>query len=68
MLPEIILLLAGLYLIVGVAIFNIGMQGRRAQRMVRFIGVAGTKIVYIIMGLAFTTVSILSFIGVINLG
>lgn len=68
MLPEIILLVAGLYLIVGVAIFNIGMQGRRAQRMVKFIGVAGTKIVYIIMGLAFIATAIASFVGIINLG
>lgn len=68
MLFEIILLVAGLYLIVGVVIFNIGMEGRRAQRLVRFIGVAGTKIVYIIMGLAFVVTAIASFIGIINLG
>lgn len=58
----------GLFTIVGVVIFNIGMNTRRAQRMVRFIGVGGAKVLYTIIGIALLVMGVLSLTGAIDLG
>lgn len=68
MLIEILFIGIGLYLAVGVGIFNLGMNGRRAQRMVSFIGVGGAKIFYIAAGILLIGTAIASLTGVISLG
>ena len=59
-----ILAAIGLFTIVGVVVFNIGMNTRRAQRLVGLIGIAGAKIVYAILGLIMIVIGILYLTGV----
>jgi len=53
----------GLFTIVGVVIFNIGMNTRKAQRLVKFIGVTGAKIFYTIVGIFALVYGILILTG-----
>jgi len=62
-----IFIAVGLFDIVCVVILNLGMNTRRAQRMVRFIGVAGAKIVYTVIGIALLTTGIAAVMGWITL-
>jgi len=61
-------LLVGIFELVGVVIFNIGMKSGRAARMVDLIGVVGTKIVYGVIGVGFIVYGALLLTGTITMG
>lgn len=54
----------GAFTFFGVAIFNIGMETRRAQRLVNFMGYGGAKVFYGILGLALMILGLLGLIEV----
>ena len=58
-------LLVGLFELVGVVIFNIGMKSGRAGRLANLIGVAGAKIVYGLIGVGFIVYGVLVLTGTI---
>lgn len=60
-----ILLAVGLFTVIGVVIFNIGMQTRKAQSLVSLVGVAGAKIIYTIVGVFCIVYGILTITGIV---
>ncbi|MEX1376530.1 MAG: hypothetical protein AB1Z23_03540 [Eubacteriales bacterium] len=56
---------AALFTIVGVVIFNLGMNTARAQRMVKLIGVGGAKVLYTIIGIFLLVYGILIVTGTV---
>ncbi|MBN2878573.1 MAG: hypothetical protein JXN65_02990 [Clostridia bacterium] len=61
-------LLVGIFELVGVVIFNIGMQSGRAARLAGLIGVVGAKIVYGVIGVGFIVYGALVVTGTISIG
>lgn len=62
------LILLGLYIFIGIIIFNIGMNSNKAQPLVSILGVKGAKTVYGIIGIIVITLGTLSLLGILNLG
>jgi len=61
-------LLVGLFELVGVVIFNIGMKSGRAGRLADLIGVVSAKVIYGAIGVGFIVYGILVLTGTITRG